>query len=242
MAQAGAAMLTKGTLRTVVLCVGMAVLAGCSDPVRIDQPEHETKVLELDKSELTRVELKIGGGELRVAGGSPRLMEADFDYNTPGWKPQVEYHSTGVRSDIEVSQAPGAVPHGKNDWDLRFNDSVLMDLVVQMGAGEAHLNLGTLNLRSVAFNLGAGEVNADLRGNPKRSYDVQINGGVGQATIHLPKSVGISATAIGGIGEINVSGLEKRNNRWINPGHENDPVTIRLDVKGGVGQIDVVAE
>jgi hypothetical protein len=117
-----------------------------------------------------------------------------------------------------------------------------MDLVVKMGAGEAHLNLGNLNLRSVVFDLGAGEVDADLRGRPKRSYDVQINGGVGQATIHLPKSVGISATAIGGIGEINVSGLEKRNDRWINPGHENDAVTIRLDVKGGVGQIDLVAE
>ena len=53
--------------------------------------------------------------------------------------------------------------------------------------------------------LAPGEVDADLRGNPKRSYDVRINGGVGQATIHLPKSVGISATAVGGIGEINVT-------------------------------------
>ena len=49
----------------------------------------------------------MGGGELRVSGGSPKLMEADFDYNDPGWKPQVEYHSTGVRSDIEISTAEG---------------------------------------------------------------------------------------------------------------------------------------
>ena len=232
----------KRLLLTGGLSVGLAVLAGCSEGVRIDQPEHETKILELDRSELTRAELKIGGGELHVAGGSPKLMEADFDYNTPGWKPRVEYHSTGVRSDIEISQAPGAVPHGRNNWNLRFNDSVGMDLVVKMGAGEAHLNLGSLNLRSVAFDLGAGQVDADLRGHPKRSYDVRINGGVGQATIHLPKSVGISATAVGGIGQVNVSGLEKRNDRWINPGHEGDPVTIRLDVKGGIGQIDLVAE
>jgi hypothetical protein len=224
------------------LTVGIAVLAGCTDGGRIGQPEHESKVLELDKSELTRVELKIGAGELRVGGGSPKLMEADFDYSTPGWKPKVEYHSTGVRSDIEVSNPPGNFPHGKNNWSLRFNDSTLIDLVVQMGAGESHLNLGSLNLRSVAFNLGAGEMNVDLRGNPKRSYDVQINGGVGQATVYLPASVGISATAVGGIGEVNVRGLEKRNGRWINAGHENSPVTIRLDVKGGVGQIDLIAE
>jgi hypothetical protein len=241
MGKAGAAML-RHVLRLFSVTLAFLLLAACNQDGRIGQEERETKTLELDKSELTRVELKMDAGELRVAGGSPKLMEADFDYNVPGWKPQVDYHSTGVRSDINISNAPGAVPHGKNNWNLRFNDSVAMDLVVKMGAGEAHLNLGSLNLRSVAFDLGAGELDADLRGNPKRSYDVQIKGGVGQATVHLPKSVGISATAAGGIGEVHVSGLEKRNDRWINPGHERDPVTIRLDVKGGIGQIDVVAE
>jgi hypothetical protein len=230
------------TLLTVGLTVQMAVLAGCSGGARLRQPQHETKVLELDKSELTRVELKMGAGELRVAGGSPKLLEADFNYDGPDWKPQVEYHSTGVRSDIGISQRPATVSDSASVWNLRFNDSALMDLVVRMGAGEARLNLGSLNLRSVAFNLGAGQVDVDLRGNPEHSYDVQINGGVGQATIHVPASVAISATAAGGIGEINVRGLEKRNGRWINPLHENAPVTIRLEVKGGVGQIDLVAE
>jgi hypothetical protein len=233
--------MSKNVLRPMLLAVGIAVLTACGNNVRLGPMEHETKVLDLDKSEMTRADIKIGAGELRLGGGSAKLMEGDFDYNDPGSKPQVEYHSTGVRSDIEIHPS-GTVQHGKSKWDIRFNDSVGMDLVVKMGAGEAHLNLGNLNLRSVVFDLGAGEVDADLRGSPKRSYDVQINGGVGQATIHLPKSVGVSATAVGGIGQINVSGLEKRNDRWINPGHENDAVTIRLDVKGGVGQIDLVAE
>jgi len=228
-------------LRYTLLTMGIVVLAGC-DRARIEQTEHETKVLELDKSELTRVEIKMGAGELRVAGGSSKLLEADFTYNVSAWKPQVEYHSTGVRSDIEISHPPGTAPQGKSDWNLRFNDSVLLDLVAHVGAGQAHLNLGSLNLRSVAVNLGAGQVNVDLRGSPRRSYDVRINGGVGQATVYVPSSVGISATATGGIGEINVRGLEKRNGRWINPGHVNSPVTIRLDVKGGIGQIDLIAE
>ncbi len=229
-------------IRQMLLISGMAVLAGCSTNVVTGPPQHEKKILDLDKSELTRVDLKIDAGELRVSGGSPKLMEADFDYNTPGWNPKVDYHSTGARSDIEISQGPGAVPHGKNEWDLKFNDSVQMDFVVRMGAGEAHLNLGSLNLRSVSMDLGAGEVDMDLRGNPKRSYDVRVQGGVGQATIHLPSNVGVSATASGGLGDINVRGLEQRNGRWINPRHENDPVTIHVDVKGGVGQIDLVAE
>ena len=234
--------MTNRLLLTLAITTAIATLAGCTDRIRIGEPVHETKVLELDKSEVTRVELTMGAGELRVTGNSPKLLEADFDYNSPGWKPVVDYHSTGVRGDIQISNSASAAIHGESKWNLRFNDSALMDLVVKMGAGEAHLNLGSLNLRSVAFNLGAGEVDVDLRGTPKRSYDVQINGGVGQATIHVPSTVGISATAVGGIGEVNVRGLEKRNGRWINPLQENAPVTIRLDVKGGVGQIDLVAE
>ena len=141
----------------LILSVLIAALAGCSDGVRVGEPVHETKVLELDKSELTRVELKMGAGELRVTGNSRKLMEADFDFNSPGWKPEVDYHSTGVRGDIQISNSASAAPHGESKWNLRFNDSVLMDLVVKMGAGEAHLNLGSLNLRSVAFNLGPGK-------------------------------------------------------------------------------------
>ena len=96
----------------LILSVLIAALAGCSDRIRIGEPVHETKVLELDKSELTRVELKMGAGELRVTGNSPKLMEADFDYNSPGWKPEVDYHSTGVRADIQISNSASSAPHG----------------------------------------------------------------------------------------------------------------------------------
>ena len=66
--------------------------------------------------------------------------------------------------------------------------------------------------------------------------------GVGEARIMLPKSVGISASAKGGIGEIRVDGLEKKADRWVNPGHESDAVQITVDAKGGVGEIYIVAQ
>jgi hypothetical protein len=90
--------------------------------------------------------------------------------------------------------------------------------------------------------MGAGELKMDLRGNPRKSYDVRVHGGVGSATIYLPKSVGISATAQGGIGSIDVDGLEERNGRWVNASQLNSPVTIRVEVKGGVGEIKLIAE
>jgi hypothetical protein len=172
-------------------------------------------------------------------------MEAEFNYNVDAWKPQVEYRASGSRGELRISQ-PGIGSSGgpglEYDWDIRLNDDRPIDLTAKLGAGEATMDLRSLNVRGLEISQGVGELKVDLRGTPKRSYDVRISGGVGEATVQLPKSVGIVATAKGGIGDINVDGLEKRGGYWYNPGHEDDPVRIRVDVKGGVGEIHITAE
>jgi hypothetical protein len=117
-----------------------------------------------------------------------------------------------------------------------------MELRVSTGAGETHLDLGSLDLQRVDINQGVGELHVDLRGTPRRSYEVDLHGAVGEAHIRLPRSVGIVATATTGVGELKVDGLEKRGNTWINPGHENDPVVIRLTARGDVGEMNISAE
>ena len=110
MEKTGAAM-----LRRALLTVGIATLAGCTEGVHLGPPVHETKVLELDKSELTRVELKMGAGELRVNGGTPKLMEGDFTYNVAGWKPQM----SEMMVDFPAPEAPtSAVTEPASAWKL----------------------------------------------------------------------------------------------------------------------------
>jgi hypothetical protein len=223
--------------------LAVMLLAGCKT-ARVGSTQHDSVHFDLDKSEVTRVELRMSAGELMVKGGSSRLVEADFTYNVADWKPKTEYHSTGSRGDLVISQADSASGFGdtENRWDVRLNEKSVLDISAKLGAGEAHMDFGTLNLRGVDVQMGAGELNLDLRGHPTRSYDVRVQGGVGEATIYLPRDVGISARAEGGIGEIKTTGLAERNGRWINPSRENSPITIRLDVKGGVGQINLIAE
>lgn len=206
---------------------------------------HDRQSIELDRTESTRLDLKIGAGELKVSGGASKQLEADFAYNSESLKPTMEHRASGPTSEITISQPEsGGFRFGntKSEWDLRLNDSVPLDLSTKLGAGQVDMNLGSLTLRSVNMDMGVGEVNVDLRGTPKKSYNVRINGGVGEARVYLPRSVGISASAAGGIGEVRVDGLEKRGDRWINPGHENDPVQINVDAKGGVGAIRIVAQ
>ena len=208
------------------------------------ETRREQQSIELDGSASTRLNLEMGAGELKVSGGAAKLMEAEFTYNVDRLKPMVEHHSSASEGEIRITHAAarGLSFGAMSRWDLRVNNSALLDIITKLGAGEAEMNLGDLNLRNLEIGIGAGQVHVDLRGTPKRSYGVRINGGVGETVVYLPRTVGISATAAGGIGSISVNGLEKRGERWINAGHESDPVQITVDVKGGVGEIRVTAE
>jgi uncharacterized protein DUF2154 len=220
------------------------LLSACWGPVTPVGPEqHETSSFELDNSERVRIQLNMPVGELEVRGGSPKLMEADFTYNVPAWKPDVRYRSDGTAGDLVLEQhgVKLAAGEAKNRWNLRFNDKVPLDFRVRFGAGEGRLNLGSLSLRSVELEMGAGKLDLDLRGSPARDYSVRIRGGVGEATVLLPKKVGISATASGGLGDISVEGLRKEGDRYVNEVAGTSP-QIRLDIQGGVGSIKLIAE
>jgi hypothetical protein len=232
-------------MRTALVAAAAVALSGCVVNTDFSGPvQHLDKSIDLDKSEMARVEIKMGAGELRVEGGSSKLMDAGFDYNVPSLKPTVRYNASSFRGELLIEQPNGSHggPNSKYKWDIRLNDKLPLDFVTQLGAGEAHMNLGTMNLRSVEVHMGVGQVELDLRGKPARDYNVDIHGGIGQAIVHLPSSVGIVANASGGIGDIEVHGLEKHNGRWTNAAYEHSPVTIRLEVKGGIGNITLTAE
>jgi len=234
-----------GRLILPATAVTLLILTGCI--VNLDHESSgpartETKSIELDKSEMVRVVVKMGAGELNVRGGSPKLLDAEFNYSNAHLKPEVRYDGGGFRGHLEV-QEPSTGFHGgrsKYRWDLRFNDEKPLDMEVHFGAGEGRLDMGSLSLRSLEVHMGVGELRVDLRGTPKHDYDVNIHGGVGEATIYLPENVGISADAKGGIGGISARGLQNRGGRYVNDAYGHSKVTIHLEIRGGIGAINLV--
>jgi len=202
----------------------------------------ETRSVPLDQSEEVRVDLKMGAGELRMRGGADNLMDGRFIYNRLRSRPEISYNSGGFRGHLSVEE-PGHVgaSGGKYRWDLQFNDKKPLDLNVNCGAGESHLDLEDLTLRRVEVHMGVGELKMDLRGTPKNDYSVVIRGGVGEATVYLPQAVGIEADVKGGLGDIHADGLEKRDGRYVNDALGRAKTTVHLDVQGGIGDIHLIA-
>jgi predicted membrane protein len=112
-----------------------------------------------------------------------------------------------------------------------------MELKIDMGAGQGNLHLRDVPLTRLDLNIGAGQVDVDLTGDRKVDLTADIEGGVGQANIRLPKNVGVIVHASGGIGSIDAHGLKHEDDTYTNDAYGKTPATIRLKVEGGIGEI-----
>jgi hypothetical protein len=230
--------------------VAAAVLAGAcgtqggGTQQEVGKLQRESKSVDPKDAQSVRAELKMGAGELNLTGGADNLMEGDFSYNVAEWKPKVSYDVSGEEGDLLVKQGgeEGSNLSGKarNEWEIRLNDELPTDLVVQMGAGESDLDLDSLTLKALKLQMGAGETTVDLTGDYARSFDASIQGGVGEATVELPSGVGVKAKAQGGLGEINAGeGLKKVGDSYVNDAYGESDVTINVKVQGSVGEINL---
>lgn len=223
---------------------GILCLTGCVVEVHSGPTRHESREFERKGIERMRLELHMGAGEVKVRGGAQALAHADFTYNVDSWRPEVTYHTLGGTSDLTIEQPGSSHTHIGDTtyiWDVQAADDIPLELIAHLGAGNARLDLSSLTVRRVEVEMGVGELNLDLRGQPKHDYDVQIHGGVGEATIRLPRDVGIYATGSGGIGEIHVEGLHKQGDHWVNDAYDDAKVRIHINVEGGIGQINLLA-
>ncbi len=220
------------------------LLSACQFPQQASGPLlREPVAIAFDGSERANVELDMAAGQLNVRGGSDKLLEGHFEYNRADYKPVVQSSRNGSHAVITIRQPSKHNFYGpqKNTWDLQLNSHTLLDLTLNCGAGEAQLKLGDVVLRSLEVHMGAGQVDLDLEGHPTRDYEVTIAGGVGQATIRLPKDVGIRADLQGSIGEINVSGgLQKLGDHYENNLLNRANVNVHVTVHGGIGEIRIL--
>jgi hypothetical protein len=206
--------------------------------------KHESQHIDLQGANSIDASIQSPAGLLTVEGGSSRALEADFNFAESYGAPVVDYHVASGIGQINVTQ-DHASPHfgvSHNDWTLRLNNAIPVTLKVEMGAGEGRFHLRDVPVTNLTMNMGAGRVMVDLTGDRKKDVDADIEGGVGQATVRLPRNIGVIVRAECGIGGISAPDFRKQDSEYTNAAYGKTPVTIRLKVEGGVGTISLVME
>jgi hypothetical protein len=229
-------------LSLLLMVLPLLVIAGCdTENWNAGPPQTESQTVKLGEAKSARVEIDMSAGELSIGSGAKELLEADFSYGSSSSRPQVEYNVSAGQGRLTIRQ-PGSV-HGRgsghNTWDLHLSNKVPLELKVDQGAGRARLTLGGLSLSRLDVEIGAGETIVDLTGDWKNDLTASIEGGVGRATVRLPSDVGVRASAQGGIGAIHVHGLKKDGDAYVNEAYGKSPITVKVQVEGGVGEINL---
>lgn len=228
------------------------------------QTDYET--VELGDAESARVDINMAFGEIEIDGGASDLMEAEFVYNVDELEPRVDYSVSGSTGRLTVEHRDNeGVPIGdyddvRSEWKLSFNDDVPIDLRMSMGATTADIDLRGVSITSLNVDVGAGEGDLWLGDGPLRSLDInmgvgsftidmtagwetnlnaEISGGVGKLTMYLPSDVGVRVDVEMGVTTIGTKGLNKDGNTYTNDAYGESDVTLRIDLKGGVGDIQL---
>jgi hypothetical protein len=208
---------------------------------------HVSRTVDLAGAKSVNANIDFPTGELIISGGAANLLEGEFDQGENVGGPKIVYEHSGDEGTLAISRDqshdhlsfPG---HSDSHWNLRFGGGVPLDLKIDMGAGRGDLHLRDLPVTKLLLNIGAGQVNADLTGDRKQDLSADIEGGVGQAQIRLPKNVGVIVEASGGIGSVDTHGLKKEGGRYVNDAYGKSPATIHLKVQGGIGNITLTEE
>jgi hypothetical protein len=234
--------------RFVVLFVAAmtaAMFLGACGPQRVEVGElrTQTRSVDAEDAESVRANLRIALGELNVSGGADELMEADFAYNVAAWDPRVNYELGGDTGELNVEQQGlgEGIPNRdvRNEWDLRLNDDIPMDLAVQMGGGVSNLDLDSLILTGLNLDVGAGATTVDLTGDWERDLSAVVRGGAGEVTLLLPSQTGVRVNAGTRLGRVNADGLRKEGEAFVNGVYGDSDATLEIEVSGGVGQINL---
>jgi len=234
-----------GETFAILLLVLLLILAVAGSH-RFSRMSHQMESVEAQGAESVRMDVEMSTGQLRVSGGAAKLLEGDFNYRESDGQPRISYNHSGKEGTLSISQPErshfGRIGGAENNWNIRLNNAAARELRVEMGAGQGDLDLKGIHLTKLTVEIGAGEINTDLTGDWKDNVDVRIEGGVGSATVRLPNSIGVRVHAEGGIGSINVRGLQHRGDYYVNEAYGTSPITMNVNVEGGVGEIRLISQ
>ena len=258
-----------GVFKGATLVVALLLMTSCDlQALEIGPVQTKSELISLEAADTVMAEIVLGAGRLEISSGAEALLDADFTYNIAEWEPEVNYTVQDgdgrltIRQPSSERKIPLAIDDVKYEWDLRFNESVPLNLSITMAAGEGELELDRLLLNRLEFQggagdvtvdlsgssltaldlrLGAGSVNLDLTGDWQQDLSGNIKGGVGAATLHLPSNVGVRVQAQGRLGSINASGLSKNGDIYTNDAYGQSDVTLDIDIETGIGEITLLA-
>ncbi len=255
--------------------ISIVYLSACEISSRSERDASEgptqqiSQAIKRDGAETLNTNISMRAGTLVIRGGAKNLVDTEISSNREEWKPEIEYTLSGKTGRLRIEQPESEGINFNinedfvNNWNIQFNNNIVQDLDVKIGAGETELDLRGLQLNSIdidagvgehninlantsvpqiRLNAGVGEVSVNLTGQWDNDLEAEFNGGIGELNLVLPSDMGIRMEVTGAIGSINAPGLNKDGRVYTSASYGSSGHIMEIEVKAGIGQVNVSLE
>lgn len=199
--------------------------------------------IEKDGAKSLDVEIGFSAGDLVITGGSDEWMTGTIETNRKKFEPKLSYRKKGSTGHMEITQKATTFIGWKNienDWDLQLTNEIPVTLDIDMGVSDSMIDLSGIRLKELSIDAGVSDTTIDLSGDWHESFNADIDLGVGDATILLPKNTGVKLNISKGIGSLAAKEfISEGNGVYVNKALSDSDILINLVIDIGVGDVDI---
>lgn len=231
-----------GVLVVVAILVG-AVWYTSFSPAG-SQISSTTLTQPLNGAKQTNVQIDTGLGEVHIRALEPgdALISGTVPQGS-GLDVRQEFSMEGDTASYRLWQTGSTVwvfpaPRNRIRWDLQLNPQVIQNLQLNLGVGQAELDLQDISLDNLQVKTAVG--NTELTLPDQGDCDVRLEGAIGKLTVYVPPEIGLQIQASSAIGTTNVPGDYIRSSgNYRSPNFEQAENQVNLHVSNAIGLIEI---
>lgn len=224
---------------TMGMLIFLMVFTGC---VPGNQPRTFSWSADQESVQAVHAEISMGFGKLRVSEGASTLLEYDFISGVENGEPELQYQVKDDTALLVVDLLKDRLLRDSvREFDLRVRAGIPVNLKINLGLGEADLDLRGLFLTGLEVLTAGGSAEIDLTGNWSRGFNTRIVNGAGTTTLHLPSEMGVLIHIKGGM-EVQAPGFIRADSTYANNALKNAEELLEVTVEGGRGKVNLVLE
>jgi hypothetical protein len=131
------------------------------------------------------------------------------------------------------------IPNNQDwSWDLFLTPRIPLDIKTSLGAGELSLDLTGMKVSNLEVNFGVGQATVTLPEGFK--FDGAINGAIGQIVIIVPRSVGLRIIEDGVIVSVNApTDFSHSGNLYTSPNYDQAEERVDLKIDLAMGEVQI---
>jgi hypothetical protein len=232
------------------LVVILALLAGALwlFGVRVDRGQAvagEQVSQSLQGASQASVALEPGAGAVHVEAlpDGENLVAGTVSSNS-GQEVSQSFSQTGDRADYVLRSSGVSLIYlgdasRRWDWDLGLAPQVPLDLRVNLGAGEAEIDLTGLELSALEVSLGVGRAEVTLP--EEGSFRGKIDSAIGQVVVVVPDGLGVRIDTNAALANVSAPGdFRRQDDVYTSPAYESADQQIELEIGQAIGNITIL--